>query len=65
MRKLDAELTKYGITHEFHSYPAAGHAFMNRFEESYRPKADEASWPRTLDFFRRYLKKEAARAAVG
>jgi carboxymethylenebutenolidase len=64
MRKLDAELAKYGITHEFHSYPGAAHAFMNRFEESYRPRADEASWPRTLDFFGRYLRKETKQAAA-
>jgi len=29
MRKLDAELTKFGKPHEFHSYAGAAHAFVN------------------------------------
>ena len=57
MRKLDAELTKYGKVHEFFTYPKAGHAFMN-FEsaERYREDAAKTSWPRTLDFFARHVK---------
>ena len=55
MAKLDAELTKFNKPHEFFSYPGAGHGFMDSTKESYRRDADEASWPRTLDFLRRHL----------
>ena len=54
MRTQDAELTKLGKPHEFHSYPGAGHGFMDRYGH-YNAPADQASWPRTVDFFRRYL----------
>jgi len=53
--KLDAELAKFNKPHEFYSYPHAGHAFMDSTKESYRREADEASWPRTLDFLTRHL----------
>jgi len=55
MGKLDDELTKLGKPHEFYSYPGAGHAFMNFSSGTYRPDAEKASWPRTLDFLKRYL----------
>ena len=55
MRKLDLELTKFNKTHEFYSYPDAAHAFMDQTRESYRPQADEAAWPRTLEFLTRNL----------
>ena len=64
MRKLDAELTKHGKAHEFHSYPGAGHAFMNKWSNSYRAPAEEASWPKTLDFLGRYLGKSAPNVAA-
>lgn len=53
--KLDMELTKFNKPHEFFSYPGAGHAFMDSTKDSYRRDADEASWPRTLDFLSRHL----------
>jgi carboxymethylenebutenolidase len=53
--KLDAELKRFNKPHEFFSYRDAGHAFMDSTKESYRRHADEASWPRTLDFLSRYL----------
>lgn len=56
MQKLDAELTKFHKPHEFHLYPNAAHAFMDRSKESYRQHADEASWPRTLAFLERCLR---------
>jgi carboxymethylenebutenolidase len=62
MRKLDAELTRHGKVHEFHSYPGAGHAFMNRRGERYRAEADSDSWPKTLAFFAKHLTKVAAAA---
>jgi carboxymethylenebutenolidase len=55
MRKLDVELTRFNKTHEFYSYPDATHAFMDNTRESYRRHADEASWPRTLEFLGRHL----------
>ena len=58
MRTLDAELTRHGKAHEFHAYPNAAHAFMNfTTPERYREAADKTSWPRTLDFLARYLRK--------
>lgn len=59
MRQLDAELTRYGKVHEFHAYPGAGHAFMNRRGERYRVDADRDSWPKTLAFFATHLSRVA------
>jgi carboxymethylenebutenolidase len=56
MAKLDEELKKFGKPHEFYSYENAGHAFLDSTKESYRRHADEASWPRTLEFLARHLK---------
>ena len=56
MRQLDAELTRCGKEHEFHSYPDAGHGFMDFTRaERYRSDADELAWTRTLKFFGDYL----------
>jgi carboxymethylenebutenolidase len=56
--KLDEELTRLGKTHEFFTYPKAGHAFMNfTNSERYREAASEASWPRTIDFLSRSLRR--------
>lgn len=56
MRALDAELTRHHKPHEFHSYPNAGHAFMNFANpERYREAAANVSWPRTLEFLKRHL----------
>jgi carboxymethylenebutenolidase len=62
MRKLDAELTRLGKLHEFHSYPGAEHAFMNRRGERYRADADRDSWPKTLAFFAKHLTRVSAAA---
>lgn len=59
MRKLDAELTRFCKIHEFHSYPAAGHAFANLGSAKFREHAASASWPRTFDFLARHLKESA------
>lgn len=63
MRKLDAELTRLGKVHEFHSYAGAGHAFMNRRGDRYRADADRDSWPKTLAFFAKHLGKVPAAAS--
>jgi carboxymethylenebutenolidase len=55
VQKLDAELTRLGKTHEFHSYPGAGHAFMSEGRPSYREDAARDAWPRCTEWFSRYL----------
>jgi carboxymethylenebutenolidase len=56
MRKLDAEMTRLGKLHEFHSYANAAHAFANFGSAAYREHAAKASWPRTFGFFAKHLK---------
>ena len=55
VKKIDAELTRLGKLHEFHSYPGAGHAFMGKGRPSYREHAAKDAWPKTLDWFKKYL----------
>jgi carboxymethylenebutenolidase len=55
MRKLDAELTKFGKPHEFHTYAGAAHAFVNSGSRNYRPHAAALSWPKATEFFSRHL----------
>jgi carboxymethylenebutenolidase len=57
MRKFDAELTRLGKVHEFYSYPGANHAFMNPRGNRYHAAADRDSWPKTLAFFEKHLRK--------
>ena len=52
---LDAELTRLGKAHEFHSYRGAGHAFMNEDRPSYRKEAAQDAWARCLAWFQRHL----------
>lgn len=54
--KIDAELTRLGKAHEFHSYPGAGHAFMNEGRPSYCEGAVKDAWRRCIEWFDRYLK---------
>jgi carboxymethylenebutenolidase len=54
--KLDAELTKLGKAHEFHSYGDAGHAFMNEGRPSYRPEAAEDAWNKCIAWFDKHLR---------
>jgi carboxymethylenebutenolidase len=53
--ELDAELTRLGKEHEFHSYEGAGHAFFAVDRPSYRPAAAADGWQRIWDFFGRHL----------
>ncbi len=58
MRKIDAELTRLGKWHEFHSYRDAGHAFLNFINpERYRERQARAAWHEMLAFFAEYLKR--------
>jgi carboxymethylenebutenolidase len=54
---LDKQLTAAGKRHEFHTYPAAQHAFFNDTRpEVYDPAASADAWTKTVSFFRRELK---------
>lgn len=54
--KIDAELTRLGKEHEFHSYPGAGHGFMNEARPSHREGAARDAWRRCIEWFRQHLK---------
>jgi carboxymethylenebutenolidase len=64
MRKLEAELTRFGKPHEFYSYPDAAHAFANLGSPKYREHAAGASWPRTFVFFAKHLGRSSSAAAA-
>ena len=53
-----AALSEAGISHEFHQYDDAGHAFQNfPNEERYREQASEDAWAKCLAFLDEHLKK--------
>ncbi|HEY5625691.1 MAG TPA: dienelactone hydrolase family protein, partial [Dehalococcoidia bacterium] len=54
--QMDAEMTRLGVEHEFHSYAGAGHGFMNEGRPAYREEATRDAWKRTIDWFNRYLR---------
>ena len=60
VRRIDAELTRLGKWHEFHTYNNAGHAFQNFLGDRYRERAARASWTELLAFFTEYLKRGSA-----
>jgi carboxymethylenebutenolidase len=53
--KLDAELSKHGKQHEFHSYKGAGHAFMSEGRPSYREDAASDAWEKCVAWFKKHL----------
>ena len=56
MRALDSVLTRLGKEHRFYSYPAAGHAFMNRYmPQRYHRNSAELAWARTREFLAEQL----------
>ena len=58
VKKIDAELTRLGTWHEFHTYNNTGHAFQNFWSpERYRERAARASWGEMLAFFTEVLKR--------
>jgi carboxymethylenebutenolidase len=67
MRKLDAELTRLGKTHEFFFYPDTPHGFNRSGWKGYKPDHDATSWARTLEFFAKHLGTAAPKkmAAAG
>jgi len=53
--ELDAELTRLGKVHEFHSFEGAGHAFFSPNRPSYRVEAANAGWQLIWEWFGRHL----------
>ena len=53
---LDAELTKLGKEHEFHSYDGAGHSFFSPDRPAYRPEAAVEGWAKIFDFYGKLLR---------
>jgi carboxymethylenebutenolidase len=49
-------LARAGRTAEIHTYPAAGHAFMNDARPSYQPDAAKQAWARTMAFLQKQLR---------
>jgi carboxymethylenebutenolidase len=60
VKRISAELERFGKAHEFHSYPDTGHAFLNfRLAERYREAPARDAWARLLAFLDTHLKKGA------
>lgn len=57
---LDAELSRLGKAHEFHTYDGAGHAFFAVDRPAYRPEAAVDAWQRVLAFFGEHLAGRAS-----
>ncbi|MBI2216334.1 MAG: dienelactone hydrolase family protein [Candidatus Rokubacteria bacterium] len=56
VRAIDAELTRLGKPHEFHTYDGAGHAFLNFSNaQAYRPGPAKDAWEKMLAFLGRHL----------
>ena len=52
--KIDAELSRHGIEHDFHRYPGVGHGFQNPARDTARERAAaEDAWTKTFAFLRR------------
>ena len=54
--QIDAELTKHGKLHEFHTYPGCGHGFHCNGRSSYRPESARDAWGKAMAWFDKYLK---------
>ena len=53
--KLDAELTKLGKPHDFHSYAGVGHAFMVSTRPGYRQEVADEAWGECLGWLQQHL----------
>jgi carboxymethylenebutenolidase len=53
--KIDAELTRLGKTHAFHSYDGVGHAFMSEGRPGYVPETAAEAWAQCVTWFGRHL----------
>ena len=52
-----AALQKTSIDHEIHIYMGAKHGFMNNTKDWYNEEAASLAWKRTIEFFKKKLKK--------
>jgi len=51
-----AALSAAGVSHTFHRYDGAGHAFQNfPSEDYYNPDASEDAWGKVITFFKESL----------
>lgn len=53
--RMEAELTKFGKVHEFHSYDNAGHSIFATDRADYRPLAADDGWQRIFTWYEKYL----------
>ena len=53
--KLDADLTKLGKPHDFHSYAGVGHAFMVSTRPGYRQDVADEAWGECMAWLRPHL----------
>lgn len=61
MAKFDAKMSEGGVSHEFHAYDGADHAFCNRWAARYNEVAATDSWNRMIAFLAKHLAaKESA-----
>jgi carboxymethylenebutenolidase len=52
--RIDAELSRHGIVHEFHRYPGVGHGFQNPAHDTPQERAAaEDAWAKTFSFLNR------------
>ena len=56
VRQLDAELTRLGKAHHFHTYPGVDHAFFNETGKNYDAAAATDAWRRAVEFLTGELK---------
>ena len=54
--KIDAELTKHGKAHEFHSYDGVGHGFMHDGRPGFRDDVASDAWRRCTAWFDQHLR---------
>ena len=48
--KLDAELTRIGVPHQFRRYDGTGHGYMYQGTSNYRPASAKDSWAKSFEF---------------
>ena len=56
VKAIDAELTRKGKVHAFHSYDDAGHAFLNFTNPAmYRERQAKDAWSKLIPFLKKHL----------
>ena len=59
--RVDAELTRVGVEHTFHTYDGAGHSFMNdTLPDRFREQAAKDAWQKLVAFLNETLSLAAA-----